>query len=429
MIISSRFCLTVIFLSLLTACTSRPPSLPRPQTSKPQASKPQANPPQMVPQPPKTSSAAVPGAVELPLTLIGAANTIPGWTDDPAGNVADVLRKSCPALQKNTDLSGLTQASDWMSLCGALAAGNPALDVKALLAAELQAVRVSNGRALNTGYYEAQLDGALQPGGAFTTPLYKRPPDLVDLDLGAFRPNLKGQRLAGRLQGNKLVPYADRGAINGGALNNRGLELLWVSDEWEAFSLQVQGSGQVKLPDGRSVRVGYDGQNGHEYQSVGRIMIERGLMQKGKATMQGILGWARANPDQARELFNQNRSFVFFREIKGDGPIGALNIPLTAERSIAVDPVYVPLGAPVWLDSSHQNPDAIGSQQLAFRGLRVAQDTGGAIKGPNRLDIFFGSGPRATLLAGSQTASGVLTLLLPRASVARLQAAGKLAQQ
>ncbi len=424
MTISSRLLFAATFISLLAACANTPEPLPRPEPVRPQAN----GQPQMVPTSPKTTTVITPGASEQSLTLVGAANAISGWADDPATNVAATLRKSCPALQKNTDLSGLTQTSDWSSLCGALAVGNPALDVKALLAAELQAVQVANGRALNTGYYEAQLNGALQSGGAFNTPLYKRPPELVDIDLGAFRPNLKGQRLAGRLLGNKLVPFADRGAINAGALSKRGLELLWVNDEWEAFSLQVQGSGQIKLPDGRIMRVGYDGQNGHEYQSVGRIMIERGLMQKGKATMQGILGWARTHPDQARKLFEENRSFVFFREIKGDGPVGALNIPLTAERSIAVDPVYVPLGAPVWLDSSHQNPDAIGGQQVVFRGLRVAQDTGGAIKGPNRLDIFFGTGPRATLLAGSQTSTGTLTLLLPRASVARLQAAGKLVQ-
>jgi membrane-bound lytic murein transglycosylase A len=379
----------------------------------------------MVPVPPKLAT-TVPGASELPLTLLGAANTLPGWSEDDAKDVAAALSKSCPALQKRSDISGLTQPGDWASLCGALAAGNPALDIKALLAAETQAVRVADGLALNTGYYEAQLDGSLVPGGAFTTPLYKRPPDLIDLDLGAFRPAQKGQRLAGKLVGNKLVPYADRAAINAGALKGRGLELLWVSDEWEAFSLQVQGSGQIRLPDGHIIRVGFDGQNGHEYQSVGRLMVERGLMQRGKATMQGILEWARADPARGRALFNENRSFVFFKEIIGEGPIGALNMALTAERSLAVDPVFVPLGAPVWLDSSHQNPEAIGGPQLPFRGIRVAQDTGGAIKGPNRVDIFFGSGPRATLLAGTQTARGTLTLLLPRASVARLQAAGKL---
>jgi membrane-bound lytic murein transglycosylase A len=419
---ASRPLLFAAFLSVLTACSSGPVPKPRPSPTKPQVDLPQ-------PPPPKPAVVTGPGASELSLSLLGAANGLTGWAEDDARDVASALRKSCPALQKRTDLSGLTQGADWASLCTALVASNPALDIKALLAAELQAVQVANGRGLNTGYYEAQLDGALQPGGAFTTPLYKRPPELVDLDLGAFRSNLKGQRLAGRIEGNKLVPYADRAAITGGALNGRGLELLWVNDEWEAFSLQIQGSGQIKLPDGRIMRVGYDGQNGHEYQSVGRLMIERGLMQKGKATMQGILAWARANPEQGRKLFSENRSFVFFREVVGDGPIGALNVALTAERSIAVDPLYVPLGAPVWLDSSHQTLDAMGGQQTLFRGLRVAQDTGGAIKGPNRLDIFFGSGPRATLLAGSQTATGTLTLLLPRASVARLQMLGKLKVQ
>jgi membrane-bound lytic murein transglycosylase A len=409
----------------LSACTSAPEPTPRPAPAPVPAP---ATPPAVVPAPPKTTS-TVPGASELPLTLLGAASALPGWSDDSAKDVAATLAKSCPALQKRTDISGLTQPGDWTSLCGALGAGNPSLDIKALLAAETMAVRVADGVALNTGYYEAQLDGALSSGGAFTTPLYKRPPDLIDLDLGAFRPAQKGQRLAGKLEGNRLVPYADRAAINNGALKGRGLELLWVNDEWEAFSLQVQGSGQIKLPDGRIMRVGFDGQNGHEYQSVGRLMIERGLMQRGKATMQGILEWARSNPEQGRALFNENRSFVFFREIIGDGPIGALNVPLTPERSIAVDPVFVPLGAPVWLDSAHQDPANISGAQIAFRGLRVAQDTGGAIKGPNRLDIFFGAGARATVLAGAQTARGTLTLLLPRASVARLQAAGKLQAQ
>jgi membrane-bound lytic murein transglycosylase A len=408
-------------VALLSACTSVPETGPQPRPTVPAK----------IPSPPPTAGS--PGALSLPLTLPGAASSLAGWQADDAAGVATALRKSCPALQKRPDASGLTQPSDWGSLCGALAAGNPALDIKALLAAELMPVQVADGRGLNTGYYEAQLDGALQPGGPFTIPLYKRPPELVEVELGTFRPAMAGQRLAGKvvgkMEGARLVPFADRAAIAGGALKDRHLELLWVNDEWEAYSLHIQGSGQIRLPDGRMMRVGYDGQNGHEYQSVGKLMIQRGLMQKGQATMQGILAWARANPAQGRSLFNENKSFIFFKEIKGEGPIGALNIALTPERSIAVDPLYVPLGAPVWLDSSHQDPQAIGRQQLPFRGVRVAQDTGGAIKGPNRLDIFFGFGPRATLLAGAQTATGTLTLLLPRSSVARLIASGKLASR
>jgi membrane-bound lytic murein transglycosylase A len=419
----SQQLLAIIFIYLLAACASKPVPKPKPNpnvTSTGDASSVEAS--------LNASPTRALTAVELPLTLLGAANSLDGWSVDAANGVAEAVRRSCPALQKRNDLSGLTQIADWVSLCGALQRSNPDLDIKALLAAELQAVQVANGQALNTGYYEAQLNGSLKRGAVFKTPLYKRPPELLDQDLGAFRPNMKGQRLAGYVNAKKMLPFADRAAINNGALQGRGLELLWVDDEWEAFSLQIQGSGQIKLPDGRIMRVGYDGQNGHEYQSVGRLMIERGLMQKGQATMQGILAWARANPEQGRKLFNENKSFVFFKEIKGNGPIGALNIPLTPERSIAVDPLYVPLGAPVWLDSRHQNPAAIGRQQLAFRGLRVAQDIGGAIKGPNRLDIFFGSDSRAALLAGGQSTTGTLTLLLPRASIVRLQAANKFIQ-
>jgi hypothetical protein len=189
-------------------------------------------------------------------------------------------------------------------------------------------------------------------------PLYRRPNDLVAVDLGEFRESLRGQRIAGRLTGDKLVPYADRSAIENGALAGRGLELLWVDDPVDAFFLQIQGSGQVELEGGGRVRVGYDGQNGHPYFAIGRELVERGAMTIEQVSMQSIAAWLRAHPEEAPAVTARNASFVFFRELSGDGPIGSQGVALTPERSLAVDTTFLPLGAPVWLDATHPPEDA-----------------------------------------------------------------------
>jgi membrane-bound lytic murein transglycosylase A len=326
------------------------------------------------------------------------------------------------------DGSGLTQSADWKPLCDAVLAGE---DAKLALARHTRAVAVTGGLGLNTGYFEPLMEGSFTPSERFATPLYKRPPDLIDVSLGDFRDTLKGQRTAGKLHGTKLIPYASRAEIEEGALANKGLELIWMADPYETFSLHIQGSGQIRLPDGSTVRVGYDGQNGHPYIGVGKLLRERGILGPGQATMDGILNWARANPEAGKSLFRENPSYVFFRRVDGDGPIGSLNIALVPERSIAVDPLFVPLGAPVWLNSRHVDP--LGSRTpegqmitVPFARIMVAQDTGGAIKGANRLDIFFGSNIRARALASAQSHMGSLTLLLPVASVERLQSSGKI---
>jgi membrane-bound lytic murein transglycosylase A len=369
-------------------------------------------------------------AAELSMSLLGTPDAIPGWnTDTATADLALALRRSCPILVKRTDGSGLTQSGDWKPLCDAISAGE---DPKAALARHTQAVAIADGLGLNTGYFEPLMEGSLTRSERFATPLYKRPPDLIDVSLGDFRETLKGQRTAGKLQGNKLVPYANRTEIEEGALANKGLELMWMADPYETFSLHIQGSGQVRLPDGSTVRVGYDGQNGHAYVGVGKLLRERGILGPGQATMDGILNWARANPDAGKALFRENPSYVFFRRVEGDGPIGSLNMALVPERSIAVDPLYIPLGAPVWLNTRHVDPLGTRTAEgqmitVPFARIMVAQDTGGAIKGVNRLDIFFGSNFRARTLASAQSHKGSLTLLLPVASIERLKSAGKLA--
>jgi membrane-bound lytic murein transglycosylase A len=275
-------------------------------------------------------------------------------------------------------------------------------------------------------------------------PLYRRPRDLVAVDLGEFREALRGQRIAGRLAGDRLVPYADRAAIEDGALAGRRLELLWVDDPIDAFFLQVQGSGRVELPNGTSVRVGYDGQNGHPYFAIGRELVERGEMPLEQVSMQSIAAWLRAHPDEAPAVTARNASYVFFRELEGDGPVGSQGVALTPERTLAVDVEFLPLGAPVWVDTVYPPEEESAAPQTAaaevagavavaqdlplpppppLQRLFVAQDTGGAIRGPVRGDVFWGAGDRAASIAGRMRSEGRLWLLLPRALADRLDPA------
>lgn len=262
---------------------------------------------------------------------------------------------------------------------------------------------------LFTGYYEPQLRGARKPGKTYRFPLYKRPPDLVSVDLGKFNNRMKGERIAGFVADGRLVPYADRKAITRGALDHRGLELLWVDSEIDAFFLHIQGSGRVAMTDGGMVRVGYDGGNGRPYRAIGRDLIERGEISADRISMQTIRSWLAAHPGQARAVMARNRSFIFFRVLHGDGPIGALGVALVPGRSLAVDRRFIPLGIPVWLDAT----DPL-SATTKLRRLMVAQDTGGAIRGPVRGDVFWGHGVEAAARAGRMKSRGRYYLLLPR---------------
>ena len=244
------------------------------------------------------------------------------------------------------------------------------------------------------------------PDGAHTTPLLRRPPDLVSADLGLFRPDWRGERIAGRVVNGRLVPYPTRAEIEHGALGGMGLAFLWVNDPVDAFVLQIQGSGRVRLGDGTLVNVGYDGENGRPYVAIGRLLVERGEMKREDVSLAAIRAWLAAHPDAAPALMDGNPSYVFFREIKGAAPIGAEGAVLTAGRSLAVDAKFLPLGVPLWLDAAQDG--------AALRRLVVAQDTGGAIRGPVRGDLFCGFGPAAEAQAGRMRATGAYYLLLPR---------------
>jgi membrane-bound lytic murein transglycosylase A len=331
---------------------------------------------------------------------------VKGWGGDNLVEAYGAFLESCNALAKQPA---------WRAVCRdgrALgSAGNGAL--RAFFESRFTpwaAVNADGSReGLVTGYYEPLLKGSRERRRPHVHPLYGVPDDLLAVDLGDLYPELKNLRLRGRLEGRKVVPYWSRGelALQEGQLAAKAF--LWTDDPIELFFMQVQGSGRVELPDGSRVRVGYAEQNGHPYQSIGRWLVERGELQLEQASMQGIKSWARANPKRLNELLNANPSFVFFRELpdNGGGPPGALGVPLTAARSIAVDPRSIPLGAPVFLSSTWPGSDK------PLQRMVMAQDTGGAIKGVVRADFFWGFGAEAGAQAGRMRQKGEMWVLMP----------------
>ncbi|MDX1375673.1 MAG: MltA domain-containing protein [Burkholderiales bacterium] len=267
-------------------------------------------------------------------------------------------------------------------------------------------------RGLITGYYEPVLSGSRARSDAFRYPVFGVPPDMVVVDLAGLYPDLKHRRLRGRIEGRRLVPYWSRAEIERDGDAFQAPVLAWVSDPVALFFLQIQGSGRIAFEDGAQLRLGYADQNGHPYRSLGRHLVERDELQLEDASMQGIQAWAAANPDKLRAALDANPSYVFFRTLPElpaqAGPIGALGVPLVARASLAVDPRFVPLGAPVFLATTLPLSDAPLEQ------LAVALDTGGAIRGPVRADYFWGGGPQAGALAGRMRQPGRLWLLWPR---------------
>lgn len=319
------------------------------------------------------------------------------------------FRISCPSVLRRADTSGLTQPGDWTAACTDARTVRDA-DAIAFFDRHFASVQVGDGKAHATGYFEPEILASRTRAPGYDVPVYRRPPDLIEVELGDFAQDLAGRKLRGRVEGQRLVRYADRAAIDAGALAGRGLEIAWAADAAEFFFLQIQGSGRLRLPDGSVMRIGYDSQNGHDYVGIGRLLRDRGALAPGQATMQGIIDYLRADPVRGAAVMRENPSWIFFRELTGAGPLGALGLPVTARVSVATDPKYVPLGAPIFLSMDRAEPG----------GLWIAQDTGGAIKGANRVDTFWGAGPEARAIAGGMSARGVALILLPKASVARL---------
>lgn len=365
------------------------------------------------PNPPTAQPAVLPETALTAGVMPGPSITELVRQNERTAAALAAFRISCPSLVRRTDQSGLSQGQDWAPACAAVA-NWPVETAADFFARYFEAVQVGNGAAFATGYYEPEILGTRAPGGVYQTPIYRRPPDLIDVDLGQFSDSLKGKSIRGRVEGQKFIPYFARtDIVDSAALSSKGLELAWAADPVEFFFLQVQGSGRLRLPDGGIMRIGYDGQNGRDYTGIGKLMKDRGLIKAG--SMQDIMAYLRANPEEGRKIMNENKSFVFFREVNGAGPLGALGLPVTAEATVAADPRYVPLGAPVLLSMDRAEPN----------GVWIAQDTGGAIKGANRFDTFWGAGERARTIAGGMSARGTSWLLLPIGTVARINASAR----
>lgn len=266
-------------------------------------------------------------------------------------------------------------------------------------------------QGLITGYYEPLLKGNWQPDATHRFPLYGVPDDLLIVDLAALYPELKGMRLRGKLEGRKIVPYPSREMTDNQQNLLKGAEVLWVDNQVDLFFLHIQGSGRVQMTDGSMVSVGYADQNGHPYRSIGKVLIEKGVLDKEEVNLFTIKEWLQKNPEQVNEILWKNPSYVFFelRDSREEFPRGSLNVVLTPGRSLAVDPSVIPLGAPVWLQTTL--PD---EEKSSFNQLMLAQDTGGAIKGHIRADVFWGRGSKAERLAGLMKQQGQMFVLLPK---------------
>ena len=357
---------------------------------------------------------------------------LPGWSTDKLSEAMPAFRLSCKRLSRfgpETSLGGMpdgtavlaagTIAGTWAPVCAAADSVPDGDDAaaRAFFEKYLEAHAMSygeGGRALFTGYYEPEVAGARQRGGIFQTPIHGRPGNLVQAATG---PDPRGLRLGQRVRpaargAPRVIPIPDRAGIVNGALRGRGLELAWLADPVDAFFIQIQGSGRVILPDGAVMRVGFAGTNGRPYVAIGKVLMDRGIMEREQVSMQSIRAWLKANPGQADALMNTNPSYVFFREVHDapaeQGAAGALGVPLTPMRSLAVDRAFVALGVPIYVATT----DPVDGKPI--RRLFLAQDTGGAIKGPVRGDIFFGWGKDAEERAGLMKGSGAAWVLLPR---------------
>lgn len=357
------------------------------------------------------------------------------WPSDNLSPAFEAFHRSCEVIVKRVPsdpMGGVPEygtVEDWVAACESARnakSGNQA-ELARFFEAWFQPVQVFNGDdpvGLYTGYYEPELNGSRKRSPKFHTPLYLRPTDLVQVELGAFRPNLKGERIAGKVAEGKLVPYATRADIVSGALSaSTSRPLVYVDDAVAAFFLQIQGSGRVKLNSGETIRAAFDGQNGHSYTAIGRVLVDRGEIDRSQLSMQSIRSWLDANPEKSAALMNENASYVFFKELPIDDPSkgadGAHGVPLIAEASLAVDLKYHALGAPIWIDAKAPAADAT-QEDGVLRKLYVAQDTGGAIRGPIRGDIYWGVGREAESIAGRMAHKGRMFVLLPKAVSARL---------
>ncbi|MCK0127269.1 MltA domain-containing protein [Erythrobacter sp. F6033] len=376
----------------------------------PEASTPSTN----VPAAPVAASAVLLGATPLSGITLDSASRTEATAD------LDAFLLSCRVATSRADRSGLTRPDDWTEPCSE-AATWPRSKSAEFFTSQFTPVRVGDGAAFATGYFEPQIQGGLARRSATDVPVYGLPTDLER----CWREGTPDSERTGRAPLSRRMPdgtcteYFTRAEIEQGALDGRAPVIGYASDPIEFFFLQIQGSGRLVTENGDVVRIGYAGQNGHSYTGIGGVMRERGLLGEGPGkyagSMQGIMQYLRENPRDGADLMRLNESWVFFRELEGEGPLGSIGVPVRPRNAVAVDPRYVPYGAPVILDLDRDVAD----------GIWIAQDTGGAIKGPNRFDTFWGAGEEAREIAGGMSGRGSAVILLPKASAERLRANGQ----
>ncbi|MCF6267787.1 MAG: murein transglycosylase A [Desulfuromusa sp.] len=334
-------------------------------------------------------------------------NQIDGWVLDRPTAAFKAFQKSCRVIGKR---------KQWQQVCSEAGALTPVDDLttREYFERYFQPYQVRNedgsSEGLITGYYGPELLGSRVQTNEYKYPLYSQPDNMLIIDLDDLYPELGKYRLRGRIIGNRVVPFYDRAEIDNGGNPLFGQELFWVKDPVDLFFLHIQGSGRIRLPDGERVMVNYANQNGHPYRSIGKLLLDRKAMTRDQMSMQNIRRWVKENPEAGQRLLAENPSYVFFRELSAEftSPPGALGVPLTALRSLAVDPHTIPLGAPVFLSTTFP-----GSND-PLQQLMVAQDTGGAIKGQVRADFFWGMGNDAGKIAGRMKQDGRLWVLLPK---------------
>ena len=348
-----------------------------------------------------------------------SVESLPGFGTDKVNQALFAFRKSCKKIaRKNLHIrfggqpyAGLVK--DWVDMCAGLPApGANNTKYRQYLIQNFKAYKIDdydNHQGLFTGYFEPILKGSLTKSKKFSVPIYPRPPDLVLVSLGDWRKSMKGKRIAGKLVGPRLKPYFTRKEIREGALVSTTKPMIWLNSDIDAFFLHIQGSGKIELPDGSQVRIGYAGHNGHNYFPIGRHLKKIGAISNENMSLQRIRSWLIENPKQKNIVMDLNPSYIFFRRIVNEGPIGAQGLALTPGRSLAVDRKFFPLGMLIWLDADYADEEGMRLQRLM-----VAQDTGGAIKGPIRGDVYWGSGERALELAGPMKAEGNLFILIPK---------------
>ncbi|ACT49204.1 murein transglycosylase A [Methylotenera mobilis] len=417
--------LLVVLTLLATACantTTKPVTPPAPPQAKCDCA---SGAPVQVPAGSKPAEASAEQQKQMAKLSDYSLLQTADWSDID-GLQLDNLSLAWPAWMQSC--STLVNKPMWKNACSAAqklnsdtASKPPTQAVLSYFQENFSVYKTSNidgsEQGLITGYYQPVLKGSRTKSAKYPNPLYTTPDDLITVELDSVFPELKYKRVRGRLVGNKLVPYYNRAEIETDASPVKGREFVYIDDIIDVFFLQIQGSGVVQLDTGEQMYVGYADQNGHTYNSIGRLLIERGELTLPQASMQGIKNWARNNLDKLRDLLNQNPSYVFFRELPAGlpGPLGALGVPILAERSVAVDPKFVPLGAPVFLSTTEPNSNK------PLKRLMMAQDTGGAIKGGVRADFFWGAGAAAGAKAGAMKQAGKIWVFLPKGFVIKTQ--------